>query len=408
MSGMESPLRVLVLSDLHFCKSDSDHSWLVHDADNEMRIWSQLLELIDDKNITADLIICPGDITTRACDESLQIAWKHLNDLRVKLGAQVLATATGNHDVVSRCSLDESPDQRIEQYLDLTENLKLLDPPYPMSFSDVQAESPEQIRVNYFGKDFVLYESSKYRIVVLNSCSRHRDDSVEYNRGSIGKAALKWLEIELQEIDPRNSPKINILVCHHHPIRHSEHNLGQFDQMYDGDLLLELLKRHGKWMIIHGHKHHARLVYSQGGNHTVPIFAAGTFSSHKGALGPEFKNQIYLMNFQPATKRALKGTIKVWDWDRDHGWIEGKRIESKVFSGVGFGFHGDIYELADQVESKLTPFVEKPWEELQSEIPELNYLVPGDYGELFAELQTRSIETKLDSFKSLTGIKKVG
>lgn len=409
MSGKESPLRVLVLSDLHFCKSNTTtKSWLVHDAESGMHIWSDLFGLIDREQMVADLVICPGDITTQACEESLEVAWKHLNELRSKLDAPVLATATGNHDVVSRNMLNGPANQRIEQYIDLVENLKLLDPPYPIVLSDEPNENTKQMRVNYFGKDFIIYENQEYRLVVLNSCSRHRDDSVEYNRGSVGKAALKWLEEELGEIDPRNSPKINILICHHHPIRHSEYNLGQFDQMYDGDLLLELLKKYGNWIVIHGHKHHARLVYSQGGNHTIPIFAAGTFSSHKETLGPEFNNQLYLMNIEPATKRSLKGSIKVWDWERTQGWIEGKRIENKVFSGVGFGYRGDIFELADQIESNLEPLIVKPWDDLQSEIPDLNYLVPSDYHELFEELRTRSIEIQLDKFKSLTGIKKVG
>lgn len=407
MAGNGSPLRVLILSDLHFCSmEDQTESWLVHDKPGDMPIWSQLIDLLKANKERIDLILCPGDITTRACSKSLEVAWEHLNALRSELDVPVLAVATGNHDIASRPIKPGKPEHRIEQYCDLTENLKLLSPPYPLSDSARTDENYHtDCRIKYFGADFVIHETEAYRLIVLNSCSRHRDDSLEFNRGSLGKAAAKWLEKELKTMDFKEPSKINLLICHHHPIKHTD-KYSQYDEMYDGSILMDLLNRYGNWIVIHGHKHHARLVYSGAGNKRTPVFSAGTLSAHTDSLGPEFKNQFYIMNIEMQDKRGPRGRLEVWNWSPNDFWQKSTRLDDRVFTGVGFGFNGHISDLADQIDDHLPILVGKKWTELENEIPDLRYLVPSDYEQLIEELEERNIE--LDPPDSLIEIKKVG
>jgi len=407
MSGTGSPLRVLILSDLHFCKEEhEDASWLVHDNTGEIPIWSQLVELLTNVEEKIDLIICPGDITTRACPDSLSVAWEHLNELRKKLNIPVLAVATGNHDVESRTKFIDKAERRIETYCDLTENLKLLSPPYPLSLSEHLDDYITQSRVNYFGSDFIIHETDEYRLLIFNSCTRHRDDSLEFNRGSFSKAAALWLENEFIKIDFKNKHKVNILVCHHHPIKHID-QYGQFDEMYDGSILMDLLNRYGDWVVIHGHKHHARLVYFGPGNKRTPIFSAGTFSAHTKTIGAEFNNQFYIMNIESIPRRPPMGRLEAWNWFQSEGWIQARRLENRVFTGIGFGFHGSIVDLAEEIYRKLPLLKSIKWEELNDEFPNLKYLVPSDYDELIDQLDALNVKVDKSSMESLLVLQKV-
>lgn len=417
MTGKGTPLKMLILSDLHFCKkvaegnNKEEHSWLVHNSPSGLVIWNQMIGAIDEQGISPDLILCPGDITTMSCGESLEVAWSKLNDLRSKFPSAVLAVATGNHDVESRRPVEGLDAMlEMEQYADLTQNLKLLDPPYPITPNqDNVSFCPRSTRVHYFGADFAIYnDDPRYRLVVFNSCSRHRDDSKEYNRGSVSQAALKWLEYELREAYQKDKTKCNIFMCHHHPIKHDDYDGYQYDEMFDGGKLITVLQKYGHWLIVHGHKHHARLVYSHGGTKKTPIFSAGTFSAHKATIGPETRNQFYVMQLEESNGRPLKGILDVWNWSQHDGWQPGTNMNQKVFKGVGFGFSGELEDLADEIDEQLNMFEEKTWEELSSNISGLKYLVPNDYEHLDGILSDKKIEFERDSHGSLVKLKKVG
>lgn len=414
MTGSGSRLKVLILSDLHFCKAPTEpkmkeHSWLVHDDPNGLRIWDDMLATLEEESVKPDLILCPGDITTGACGDSLKIAWNKLHELKERFPNASLAVATGNHDVQSRPPQKASDAmQEMEQFCDLTQNLKLLDPPYPIIPSNVDSGyCVKSNRIHYFGTDFSLYdEDPRYRLVVLNSCARHRNDSKEFNRGSIGEASLKWLREEIERSE--DNAKINILLCHHHPIKHDEHGLGQYDQMYDGDKLMSLLKDDGHWMVVHGHKHHARLVYDGAGNRKTTVFSAGTFSAHKDTFGPEFHNQFYLLEIEPRPNRAPRGVVKVWNWTPTESWTLGFNTRQRVFTGVGFGYVGELELLAERISSQLTLLQEKSWSDLSGLVEDIKYLVPQDHIYLKDILERSNIEVSLRRDGSVDKLRKVG
>lgn len=405
-------LKIAVVSDLHFqpkalVANSNKSSWLTFESGKfENQFWSQLIETIKDENLEADLLICPGDITTHGNQEGLVFAWEKLNELGLLLKAKVLGVATGNHDVQSRPLNIQNEIRDLNHINDLSEALKNLTPKYPLV---VQGESPDiahQRRIHYFGADFIIYdECVDYRLVIFNSCSRHTSSPSDYERGVISDSTVLWLEMALKDMyDPKNK-KVNIFLCHHHPIQHDEHRLGSYDFIKGGTRLLDMLNKYGSWIVVHGHKHHAKVSYHNTGSKKSVVFAAGTLSSHKNTLGKEFTNQFYIINTSNG-RGTPKGTIETWSW---HGnrWAKSKSRKDGVFTGVGFGEVGCIETLAEKIaEYYGDSIMPKAWGDILKEFPILAYFVPKDFEMLQNHLSDLDIDIRFNSQDEFESIEK--
>jgi 3',5'-cyclic AMP phosphodiesterase CpdA len=380
-------LKVAVLSDLHFYSSHSkpDHSpsWLHVDGNkfkSEVNPWNALQNLIQSENLRADILLCPGDITTGSEKPALKFAWEKLNELREALQAKVLAAATGNHDVRSRGSeVGSNAIRDLNTPSDLIGYLKSLTPIYPVTCcpSLFSVDQARQYRTQYFGDDFVRIETDVMRLVVLNSCAIHTTIENDFERGFISPAALAELA---RQLDENTSRKLNILLCHHHPMQHENHDLGSYDFMLNGQLLTDLLSSHGDWMIFHGHKHHARLAYAPATCSNSPVvFAAASFSARlQNSMSVHSRNQFYLIDIALDPKVGPPmGTIRAWNWHNGCPWSENLDDGAGLPSGCGFGARNHPDLMAKEIDSRIgdTP---RTWIDLKSELPWLNNLIPGD------------------------------
>ena len=401
MSTTLSSLKVAVVSDLHFANSEKVqdtkyHSWLIFNPDGSMNnsFWSSLLDKIKKSGIKADILVCPGDITTHAETTALKFAWAKLNELAKALGCSILATATGNHDVNSRGTDVKNLIRDLDKDHSLVETLKQLTPAYPLvDLANPSAITGHNNRIQYFGADF-LYSSGNdlYNLVILNSCASHTSDPTSYERGYVSASTHQWLESALKEkFNPREK-KLGILVCHHHPILHSDHNIGTYDFMKGGHELLQMLNKYGNWIVIHGHKHHAKLSYfADGGKNTV-VFSAGTLSHHKDQLGDDFTNQFYVIDIDTAKSKGIpKGTLDVYSWQGNY-WALSKRRKDGVFTGVGFGEMGCLEELAEKISEIVHPVTGVEWDKILQDFPQLKHRLPKDLEHLETNLQAYDID----------------
>ncbi|MFG0231968.1 metallophosphoesterase family protein, partial [Achromobacter sp. 413638] len=260
-------LRVAVVGDPHFFVESSigaqsvSHIKLMPDGTFKetkkyANPWIDLKELTQSEALSADLLLCVGDITTHANAVALKSAWGQLLDLGDQLDAMHIASATGNHDVASRGSLkevQENPIRWLSEVKGAVEELKLLDPPYPVVERQAGTRiSNRHIRTRYFGDAIALVETARYRLLVLNSCCEHSLEPHQYERGTFPQSAQNALREVLRESG--HDEKINLLVCHHPPILHSENQLGAHDIIENGEALVRCLEEHGAWLVIHGHK----------------------------------------------------------------------------------------------------------------------------------------------------------
>ncbi len=374
-SEVTSCLKVAVLSDLHAydkCGEDEDSSpsYLCTSDAPDKQPTSSLKQLIRLENLTADLLLCPGDLGDKARPAGIAHGWREVHDIATALSASTVVGTVGNHDVDSRFSYSDH---------DPKGYLQSLIPPFP--FPD------EDLNDRFWSRNFVLIEQSQYRLLVLNSSAFHGGNPDEIAYGRVSERTLGRLITVLKASRAR---PVNLLLCHHHPHKHMELNLGEFDEMRGGALLLEQLGsgQFGDWLVIHGHKHHPKLAYAAGGASSPIIFSAGSLCAKLYAqLGTRVRNQFYILEFpiDQLPSRGFIGSFKAWDWFSGIGWQIARRVGSGLPGYGGFGYRGNLKILAHRL-AKLIETGPIGWNRVTEEFWELEHLLPDDLEALFATL----------------------
>lgn len=361
-------IRIAVISDLHAYEEPNGQSapsyLCIRDPSDGpgTNPIPALTKLIESEGLSADLLLCPGDLTDKAHPGSLIYAWDVINDLRHKLGASLLAATTGNHDVDSHL---------IYSRYEPAGALKRLHPKYPLPNAD------DAINDRYWSRGFTVVENDVYRLLVLNS-SDHHSVPEEVTRGRVGDRALD----EIKDAISGEAPGINILMCHHHPHQHMEIGLGEDDVMRSGQLLLDALGsgKYGRWLVIHGHKHHPKVTYAAGGSTSPVVFAAGSVSARLySALATVARNQFYIISLftNPHPAVPFGGLVDVWDWAAGRGWKKAGP-DSGLPCRFGFGCRTDPVALAAQISTGLQ-HDKADWSDVVARHPEVEYLLPQDF-----------------------------
>jgi 3',5'-cyclic AMP phosphodiesterase CpdA len=368
-------LTIAIASDLHAYdehKGDNKPSHLLitdpEDQPGKHPI-SGLVKLIEQEDLSADLLLCPGDLSHQAKPGPLKYAWQALHKIKSVLGAELVVATAGNHDLDSRY---------IYNSFDAKGMLQSLDPPFPLD-SDDQNDK-------FWSRNFVVLERSGYRLVVLNSSAYHGAGENEINHGRVSDATISALQSHLSKLERRT---VNILLCHHHPQMHMELGLGDYDTMRNGQMLLDLLGRgsFGRWLIIHGHKHHPKLTYASGSATSPIIFSAGSLSAALyEKLAATVRNQFYLMTLplMPTPGLGLSGKIRAWDWAPGVGWSKAGE-GSGMPPMCGFGFRGEPLVVAERIRSAVVED-KASWKTVISAVPEVDYMMPQDFALLRVEL----------------------
>lgn len=151
--------------------------------------------------------------------------------------------------------------------------------------------------------------------------------------------------------------------------------------MRNGQLLLDLLGSgdHGRWLVIHGHKHYPKLTYAAGGANSPVVFAAGSLCAQLlGEHGTRARNQFYIIQIPYGTFEVsgFVGSYRAWDWQCGYGWRAAGPDSGLPRKGA-FGCRSDIGLLASRVARHVseTPV---PWNEIRKKVPEIDYLLPQD------------------------------
>jgi hypothetical protein len=271
--------------------------------------------------------------------------------------------------------------------------LQALKPPFP--FAD------EKLNDRFWARNFAIIARPNYRIVSLNSSAFHGEGPDELKHGRISEFTLDALR---EALHGSPSPPLNILLCHHHPQQHMELQLGEYDVMRSGQLLLDLLGSGeiGQWLVIHGHKHHPKLCYAAGGSMAPLVFSSGSLTASLYAeLQTRARNQFYILTFplELFNKLGLVGSFTAWDWAVGKGWVPAAEQSGLPHHG-GFGCSEPIKVLANRVADKVgdTPIA---WNTIVDACPELAFVLPVDQRLLIKALvQDHSIGTQCNAVGS--------
>jgi hypothetical protein len=298
----------------------------------------------------------------KASPEGVTYAWNALHKVRSALGATLLAGTAGNHDIDSRYQGDDHDPEHL---------LKALSPQFPLE--------NEALNDRYWARAYAILDLPLFRLALLNSSAYHGHTATEKNHGRIDKKTLLSFKRDLLNRSPR---PINILLCHHHPQLHSELDLGADDVMKQGQLLLDFLGSGevGRWLVIHGHKHHPKITYAAGGSNSPVVFAAGSLCANLFLeLQTRARNQFYLITLSATeiAQRGMVGRVRAWDWASGLGWSPAGN-SSGLPAVFGFGCREDVTILAKRIAAHVKKGV-RSWSSVLSTFPELDFLLPQDW-----------------------------
>jgi hypothetical protein len=394
-------LRIAVIGDPHFVLADHDlakGSHLKFDSrgdfvpkSSNQHPWASLTELVrtDSQAKSVDLVLCVGDLSSGGEKIALETGWKHLNELARQMGAELLACATGNHDVRSR---SQAKDVQLNVIRNLgasrgmNENLKMLDPPFPVvDQQSVIGVPANDLRTRYFGDNVILFTTSACRLVVLDSCCEHTTDNVDFEKGAFPQSVKQAL---MRALTASSETRLNILVCHHPPTSHGYFGENNYDFISGGGELLTTLEEHGAWLVIHGHKHHGHLSYAPGGGGSPVIFAAGSVGAYLPQIGEGHRNQFYVIELE-AREDDLRGRVHAWDWNNGLGYNRSTRKLGGIFDGCGFGHRRSPGEIAAAIAAAVTGQLPIQWEAVRVSVPDLANVIPSDYPLIEKALKTR-------------------
>lgn len=328
-----------------------------------------LLELIEEEGLTADALVCPGDISNRASLEGLSNGVQSLIELKQKLKSTHLLCTLGNHDVDSRRQHDSDDPFALAA---------TVHPAFPLS---------EEHKQQYWAEGFSVVECGRTAIIlVLNSVADHTSEQTA-KRGSFPERRLAALDKELLRYSNSEFP-LRIAMLHHHPLLHSHLNFLSEDVLANGDQLITVLSKHRFDIIIHGHKHQPRLRRQDDGAHNMIVFAAGSFSAFLHEMSSTTRNLFHLIELDK--KDELSGVLRSWEYNDGLGWSPTAR-KSSGFPFV-LQFKGSYHkvsskELADFILNQNPAKVDA--EELYAAVPLLRYVLPDELDSLGEELERK-------------------
>lgn len=389
-----------ILGDPHFTEEHGSHLKIKKDGGLASDIpttnpWAGLYQLVASEGLKADAILCPGDIAFQSNANTLVAGWKHLVDLGVRMDCEHVVSATGNHDVTSRSqaeALKKALIRNLRAGYGPFEQLKCLHPPYPsVTLGDTDHQQGRDHRVRYFGAGLLLLIAGRYQILIVNSCSEHGHDEFEHERGTFPPSAVEELKVALKQCDPG---KISVAIMHHPPESYTQGGAGAHDFVDNGQELLKLLADQGDWLVVHGHKHEARLGQASGSGLQPIVFGAASLAIHIEAVNGTVRNQFYLLKVR-LEPRGLTGRFQTWDWYTGRGWESAKPDGDGIYDGATFGAR-DVGRVITDI-AALSP-LPMDWGEVIRQVPDADLLPPEARNQVRQRLRARhSLHIHIDS-----------
>jgi hypothetical protein len=328
-----------------------------------------------------NLVICPGDLSHQVDQAGQGFSWEFLKRAAQLSCDKLLISTTGNHDVDSRYQTGD---------IDAKGLLLDLKPSYPIVRSvGTKCPEDEQCELEYWARNFCFVSSGACRFVVLNSCAYHgvgKSDAPEYEHGRISARTLAHLKIALETDDSRLDglelprPALNVLVCHHHLEKDGSLEDQDQSQMVGAHALLQTLSSsdHGRWLVIHGHRHRARL-FQPGGTTGPWVLSAASFSATRDRdYENRSPNQAHLIEIDFAGMERLDlrpaGTIQSWTWTPPMGWLSERFEPGGLPPLTGFGFRGSIDALAHNISDFIGTLPRRTWPDVCQSLPMASYV----------------------------------
>ncbi len=383
-SAASSLVKILVVSDLHaVVGEESRKDSRLEFNGGESEFGNAFIGYAKELGYSYDILVCAGDITNKADSEGFERGWTFLNEVKKVLNIPHMVCVPGNHDHKSRMT---------EGVFDPKHHLQFIKPPFPF---DSKESNTQFWAWHWCYSDFCLPWSN---VLSINTSAYHGYGDKEHSHGRISSEVVGQIE---EFILSENFPKriFNLLVCHHHPEKMEYVDRGaDYQAMEGGSLLLRSLQEanKGPWLIIHGHKHFAEIVYSRSSGLSGPtLFAAGSFSAQLyPSLENRTSNQFYIIDVNLTKTEEdgrLVGTFETHEWTLMNGWRPS--VVKNLPARGGFGNSIPVKRMAREIANLIdenNPFLEE--NDLQAFADSLQFFTPQDFQILLEELTALGLE----------------
>jgi hypothetical protein len=252
--------------------------------------------------------------------------------------------------------------------------------------------------LEFWAENFTLISVDQCNVLALNTAAYHgggKEVAAEMEHGRISEITLAAIKATLQQA-PHAS--VNILLCHHHPIKGDQSDQDLIGQTRGGEKLIELLDNtDAPWIIVHGHKHVPDLFYAHGGANAPVVLACASFSAQVNYDAQNKNpNQVHLLVCDPEGARSAgltsAGHVASWTWQPGVGWRKSHGIHGLPHI-AGFGYRGSVKTLAQNVDDHLKKLGanQTSWDAALAAIPSLRRLIPNDFRALERALDERGL-----------------
>lgn len=329
-----------------------------------------------------DIMICAGDLGDKADANAIRSVWEAINDIAQAFSISEVFATCGNHDLDTR---------HVENKFDPKGFLRSLDPPFPNPL--VARDDACQLR--YWADNFCMYESSQWRVLNINSCAYHGygdKTAPELEHGRISDYTIDNIRRSLQEIQSSASSKFNICIFHHHLREVSTDRSTDPSKMTGAERLLDLLSesKFGEWLIVHGHRHRGDIYQASGISSPVVLSCASFAATPVGDEHNPSPNQFYLVDLEvpPTGRYRIRGEVHTWNWSPSYGWLAAGSAPGGLPRLCGFGFKGDLHEVADKISAFVIARGRLKWQQSTDMFPDLKYFLPQDLRNLIQIIES--------------------
>jgi 3',5'-cyclic AMP phosphodiesterase CpdA len=259
------------------------------------------------------VIAITGDFNERSVEPEFQQSRTFVSDfygatvLEHRLHPKDVFMVPGNHDLKYAEAVAEDRWSKYCLFYEDHDQKRSNDPDHRSRFDP--RKPAELTRVIDQAKDGLI-------VVEINSSAYVQKDTREERRGQIDEQAIANIKKDLEKIDPKlRHDAIKVALVHHHPVVLpvlAEDDKG-YDAILNSELLLDVLKRYGFHVILHGHKHYphtysydAVCAWSTDGVQPMLVIAGGSTGSRELPDDPGSTNtyNVISIKWDPGASQA--------------------------------------------------------------------------------------------------------
>ena len=340
------------------------------------RYQQKFIHFVRDRNITADYLLLPGDVTHEAQPDEVKIASGFVAAAAAALEVKRdnIIFVPGNHDVDwAVLKLADSTGLRSAQRYDPIRHKDFHFNEITRRGSGSLFEAPHFTVWNYDDLLAVGYNSS------------HHDHPDKQHFGLIDPAHAEELRKMLGGLQ-YSKTQLRLFLVHHHPLQYSSPTADAPDLsiMVNAEQLHHLLREFKFDILVHGHEHLPRFsTYSIEGSSEVAILCSGSFSVKIDTKwAGVVSNQFHLIKIEgrDEEEQLIFGHVESWSYYYAKGWVPSEAQYDGIPHIEPFG----TYIRPGQLEALIRPIVESrlsshdyvEWSWVLTQEPHLRHIRP--------------------------------